>query len=156
MRERVLKTNHKFAGKEGRKLTAESLGGEKPIGMALAKGLGPLEMEVLDVIWEMGQATSREIFEKMRERKRLGQSTVLTVLRRLSDRGILHRDSGGEVYVYSPVMAREELGGRMIDDVIDRIFGGAASPVLTHLFSRSDLKDLSGEQLSSLRTQLKL
>jgi predicted transcriptional regulator len=89
-------------------------------------------------------------FEKMRERKRLGQSTVLTVLRRLSDRGILFRDSGGEVYVYSPVMAREELGGRMIDDVIDRIFGGATSPVLAHLMTRSDLKDLSGEQLQSL------
>ncbi|HEX2924482.1 MAG TPA: BlaI/MecI/CopY family transcriptional regulator [Chloroflexota bacterium] len=135
-------------------MTAEGLGGEKPIGAALAKGLGPLEMEVLDVIWEMGQATSREVFEKMRERKRLGQSTVLTVLRRLSDRGILRRDSGGEVYVYSPAMAREELGGRMIDDVIDRIFGGAASPVLTHLFGRSDVKDLSGEQLSTLRAQL--
>jgi BlaI family transcriptional regulator, penicillinase repressor len=146
----------KFADKEGRELAAEVLGGDKPIGAALAKGLGPLEMEVLDVIWEMGQATSREIFEKMRERKRLGQSTVLTVLRRLSDRGILFRDSGGEVYVYSPVMAREELGGRMIDDVIDRIFGGAASPVLTHLVGRNDLKDLSGEQMTMLRTQLNL
>ena len=107
----------------------------KSLGATLAKGLGPLEMEVLDVIWEMGQATSREIFEKMRERKRLGQSTVLTVLRRLSDRGILCRQAGADVYVYSPVMKREELGGRMIDDVVNRIYGGSVEPVISYLMT---------------------
>ncbi len=127
---------------------------QKPIGATLAKGLGPLEMEVLDVIWEMGQATSREIFEKMRERKRLGQSTVLTVLRRLSDRGILNRDAGGDVYVYSPVMERKELGGRMIDDVVNRIFGGAVEPVIAHLMDRKDVKGLDLERLLALREQL--
>ncbi len=106
------------------------------LGATLAKGLGPLEMEVLDVIWEMGQATSREIFEKMREKKRLGQSTVLTVLRRLSDRGILKRQAGGDVYVYSPVMAREQLGGQMIDDVVNRIYGGSVEPVISYLMMR--------------------
>ena len=121
-------------------MAADGSVAQKPLGTTLAKGLGPLEMEVLDVIWEMGQATSREIFEKMRERKRLGQSTVLTVLRRLSDRGILHRDSGGDVYVYSPVMERWELGGRMIDDVVNRIFGGAVEPVIAHLTERKDVK----------------
>lgn len=135
-------------------MAAEGMGAQKPIGATLAKGLGPLEMEVLDVIWEMGQATSREIFEKMRERKRLGQSTVLTVLRRLSDRGILHRDAGGDVYVYSPVMERHELGGRMIDDVVNRIFGGAVEPVIAHLMDRKGMKELDVERLMALRSQL--
>ena len=124
--------------KEGGELAGEVRETQKPLGATLAKGLGPLEMEVLNVIWEMGRATSREIFEKMRERKRLGQSTVLTVLRRLSDRGILRREAGGDVYVYSPVMEREELGGRMIDDVVNRIYGGAVEPVISHLMLRRD------------------
>ena len=110
---------------------------QRSMAATLAKGLGPLEMEVLDVIWQMDRATSREIFEKMRERKRLGQSTVLTVLRRLSDRGILNRDGGGDVYVYSATMGREELGCRMIDDVIDRIYGGRVDPVIAHLNNRT-------------------
>ncbi len=135
-------------------MAADGMVDPKPIGATLAKGLGPLEMEVLDVIWGMGQATSREIFEKMRERKRLGQSTVLTVLRRLSDRGILHRDSGGDVYVYSPVMERKELGGRMIDDVVNRIFGGAVEPVIAHLIDRKGLKSEDLESLMALRSQL--
>jgi len=124
--------------KEGGELAGEVRETQKSLGATLAKGLGPLEMEVLNVIWEMGRATSREIFEKMRERKRLGQSTVLTVLRRLSDRGILRREAGGDVYVYSPVMEREELGGRMIDDVVNRIYGGAVEPVISHLMLRRD------------------
>lgn len=132
----------------------EALDNQKPIAAALAKGLGPLEMEVLDVIWEMGQATSREIFEKMRERKRLGQSTVLTVLRRLSDRGILKRDAGGEVYVYSPVLPRYELGGRMVDDIVNRIFGGAVEPVIAHLIAKSEVKGLDVERLRQLQAEL--
>lgn len=128
----------------------EGEGAQKPLGVTLAKGLGPLEMEVLNVIWEMGTATSRDVFEKMRERRRLGQSTVLTVLRRLSDRGFLNRNSGGEVYVYSPVMERAELGGRMIDDVVNRIFGGAVEPVAAHLMSRKDLPEIVVRQLKSL------
>ncbi len=124
-------------------MAGEEKAGQKPLGATLAKGLGPLEMEVLDVIWDLGRATSREIFEKMRERRRLGQSTVLTVLRRLSDRGILNRDSGGEVYVYSPVMGREELGARMIDDVVQRVFGGAVEPVLAYLSGRPGSEGLA-------------
>jgi len=120
-------------------LAADGMVAERPIGETLAKGLGPLEMEVLDVIWEMGRATSREIFEKMRERKKLGQSTVLTVLRRLSDRGILHRDAGGDVYVYTPAMERHELGSRMIDDVVNRIFGGSVEPVIAHLMRKKEM-----------------
>ena len=111
---------------------------QKSLSATLAKGLGPLEMEVLDVIWDMGEATSREIFEKMRERKRLGQSTVLTVLRRLSDRGILCRQAGGDVYVYSPVMKRDELGGRLIDDVVNRVYGGSVEPVISYLMTKKN------------------
>ena len=121
-------------------MTLNSSETPKSLGATLAKGLGPLEMEVLDVLWDMGRATSREIFEKMRERKRLGQSTVLTVLRRLSDRGILFRDGGGDVYVYSPTLAREELGGRMIDDVVTRIYGGSVDPVIAYLKNRGSIQ----------------
>jgi BlaI family transcriptional regulator, penicillinase repressor len=127
-----------IVSKEGGELAGEVGEIQKSLGATLAKGLGPLEMEVLDVIWEMEQATSREIFEKMRERKRLGQSTVLTVLRRLSDRGILRRQAGADVYVYSPAMEREQLGGQMIDDVVNRIYGGSVEPVISYLMMRRD------------------
>ena len=132
----------------------EGLDSSKPLNVALTKGLGPLEMEVLDVIWEMERATSREVFEKMREKKRLGQSTVLTVLRRLSDRGILKRDSSGDVYVYSPAVPRFELGGKMVDNIVNRIFGGSVEPVIAHLISRADVKGLDIERLKKLQAEL--
>ncbi len=109
---------------------------QKPLTATLAKGLGPLEMEILGIVWDMGQATSRDVFEKMRDRRRLGQSTVLTVLRRLSGRGILHRDVAGGVYVYRPAIGREELGMQMIDNVVNLIFRGSVEPALEHLSKR--------------------
>ena len=132
----------------------ESSYNQEQISAALVRGLGPLELEVLDVIWEMERATSREVFEKMREKKRLGQSTVLTVLRRLSDRGILKRDSSGDVYVYSPAVPRFELGGKMVDNIVNRIFGGSVEPVIAHLISRADVKGLDIERLKQLQEEL--
>ncbi len=105
----------------------------KPLAVTLAKGLGALEMEILDIIWAMGRATSRDVFEKMRDRRRLGQSTVLTVLRRLSGRGILEREVANGVYVYVPAISREELGMQMIDNVINLIFRGSVESALEHL-----------------------
>jgi BlaI family penicillinase repressor len=115
---------------------ADSREARVPLGATLAKGLGPLEAEILGVIWDMGQATSRDVFEKMREKKRLGQSTVLTVLRRLTNRGILHRDAGGEVYVYSTTVSREELGGSLIDNLVNVIFQGDVDSVIAYLAPR--------------------
>ncbi len=109
---------------------------QKPLAATLAKGLGALEMEILDIVWEMDRVTSRDVFERMRDKRRLGQSTVLTVLRRLSNRGILRREAGGEVYVYSPAIGREELAGQMIDNVIRLIYRGNSKAVMDYLVSK--------------------
>ncbi len=109
---------------------------QKPLAATLAKGLGALELEILNIVWEMNRVTSRDVFERMRDRRRLGQSTVLTVLRRLSNRGILNREAGGEVYVYSPAIGREELAGQMIDNVIRLIYRGDTKPVMEYLVAK--------------------
>ena len=109
---------------------------QKPLSATLARGLGALEMEILDIVWELNRVTSRDVFERMRDRRRLGQSTVLTVLRRLSNRGILKRDAGGDVYVYSPNVGREALGGQMIDNVIRLVYRGDTQPAMAYLTAK--------------------
>jgi BlaI family penicillinase repressor len=118
----------------------------------LAKRLGPLEMDVLDILWAMNQATSRDILGEIQKRKNLKSNTIHTVLKRLNDRGFVKRDGSGDVYVYSPVLGRLEVGNQLIDNIVDRVFQGAVEPVLMHLLSRDDARGLRLELLDRVYT----
>ncbi len=122
--------------KEEQRFMGDVMELQKPLSATLARGLGALEMEILDIVWELNRVTSRDVFERMRDRRRLGQSTVLTVLRRLSNRGILKREAGGDVYVYSPNVGREALGGQMIDNVIRLVYRGDTQPAMAYLTAK--------------------
>ncbi|MGI5834908.1 MAG: BlaI/MecI/CopY family transcriptional regulator [Chloroflexota bacterium] len=98
-----------------------------------AKGIGPLEIAIMNVIWKRGEATSREVFEAMREIHPYGQSTILTVLRRLTSRGLLNSNKKNDLFHYSPALSREELGGVLIDRITNRLFQGNSMALIEYL-----------------------
>lgn len=99
--------------------------------------LGYLELEVLDIIWASQPASARDVFEEIRDRGRiLAQSTVATVLRRLSERGFLDQVTVKRGYIYSANISREELGLTLVDQVVDYVYRGNPVPAIEHLLSR--------------------
>jgi predicted transcriptional regulator len=124
---------------------------KRPLDKILAKRIGSLEVEILDALWALKQATSREVFEKMQKKgHRLEHATVIGVLKRLVKRGFVKRDSSGDVYIYSPVFGRLEVGNKLIDEIVDRVFQGEVELVLLHLLSRDDARDLQLELLDKV------
>lgn len=99
----------------------------------VGKQIGHLELAVLDFLWRQREATSRDVFEAMREREKYGQSTILTVLRRLTARQVLNRTVRDGVFCYSRAITREELGIAMIDQVARHVFRGDMVAVIEHL-----------------------
>lgn len=95
---------------------------ERVLASIEARGIGNLEIAIMDIIWKRGEATSREVFEAMREIHPYGQSTIVTVLRRLTARGVLVSNKKSNLYYYSPALSREELGGALIDRITSRVF----------------------------------
>ncbi len=130
--------HHPSSTEAGRKLaparTNSSTAGTERDLSGHAWRTGPLEMEVLDILWELGEATSRDIFEAMRDRDiRLGQTTVNTVLLRLTGRGLIQREPGQGPLICKPLVSRDELGGLLIDIVVARVYRGDARRALGHL-----------------------
>ena len=125
---------------------------EQGARIGFTKGVGSLEVEVLQVLWEAGQTTSREVFETIHDQRRVGYSTVLTALRRLVDRGLVNREPGRDGYVYSPVMSRQEMGGSIVEEVVDRIFGGTVAPLLSYLIEKGKIENV--EDLLKLRAEV--
>lgn len=99
------------------------------------RGLGELEARVMDVLWSAREPLRvRAVLEQLDSARPLAYTTVMTVLDNLHGKGYLRRDLVGRAYEYTAVESREEVGARLLRDVLDS--SGDTEQVLLH-FARS-------------------
>ena len=96
---------------------------------ALSKG----EMEVARALWDLKQATVREVFETFPESRGIDFTTVQTYLRRLEQKGYIKARLEGRTRVYSPRIKPRTVIRETVDDLVDRLFAGEAFPLMQHL-----------------------
>lgn len=70
--------------------------------MTKKKGLGPLEHQIMDIVWNQKKATVYTVADKLCNEKKLAYTTIMTVMTRLAKNGILTREKKGKTYFYSP------------------------------------------------------
>ena len=94
----------------------------------------PLEAEVMRILWDRQSATVREVWQELRRQgKRLAYTTVMTVMVRLHEKGILRRVKEGKGYRYFPVHPRETLLHRFVTTVVDRLVAVFGEPAISYL-----------------------
>lgn len=117
-------------------------GRTRPVVGIESSSLGPLELEVLDVVWDRAEpGTVMDVYlpilDSRRERGELiSPATVMTVMNRLARKGILERQKLKGTSVYAPIIGREEMARKMIDGVIEKVLHGDARPVIEYLSSK--------------------
>ncbi len=114
---------------------------------ALSKG----ELEVARTLWGLGEATVREVFEAISAQRKIEFSTVQTYLRRLETKGYLRTRQRGRTLLYSPRVQPKKVIRETVNDLVDRLFGGEAMPLLQHLI---DDRGMSDEEIWQLREML--
>jgi BlaI family transcriptional regulator, penicillinase repressor len=104
-----------------------------------------LELEILKVIWERGEATVREVFQDLLKQRKIAYTTVLTMMGILERKGHLTKRPGARAYVYTPAVPQDEMVKNMVDEFVDRVFNGSAQPLLVHLVGdrRLDPRELA-------------
>jgi predicted transcriptional regulator len=80
--------------------------------------LGPLESEIMDRLWARGHATVRDIVADLGRSRELAYTTVMTIMTRLHDKGLLVRDRDGKGYVYRPAFSRDEHRARLSRELV--------------------------------------
>ena len=114
---------------------------------ALSKG----EMEVARVLWDLGQATVREVQAGFPEDRRPDFTTVQTYLRRLEAKGYIRGQLQGRVRLYAPKVKPRTVIRETVNDLVERLFGGESLPLMRHLIED---RGSSKEELASLRQLL--
>jgi predicted transcriptional regulator len=95
--------------------------------------LTDLQMAVMRVLWERGEATVAEIWEALRPERGLAQTTVATLLSRLERRGAVKHTSRARQYVYTAAITEPDVRAVMVRDLTDRLFDGDVAALMSHL-----------------------
>lgn len=107
----------------------------------VARYLGGLQGEVMDVFWRRGDATVRDVVTELNERHRLAYTTVLTLVSRLYSRGLLAREREGRGFRYRAAKTREEFLGDLSDELIDRLIADFGEVALARVSERLEELD---------------
>ena len=110
--------------------------------------LGKLQRGVVEAVWDLGEATVRQVWERICPKKDLSYTTILAAMQRLERSGWLKHRVEGKSNVYRPTRTREQAGISSIRKLAQRVYDGNALLMFRHLVEEGDLSD---EQLQELQ-----
>ena len=109
------------------------------------------ELEILDVLWKHGPAGLGPIREELNEHRDVAPTTVATMLGVMRDKKLVRRRKTRRGYEWSAAVTHEEAARGLVSHVLDRVFDGSASRLVTHLV---DAGNLSAAELRELKAAL--
>ena len=97
----------------------------------------PGELEVLNVLWERGPCSVRQVMETLNRRRRRAYTSVMSLLGVMTEKGLLKRKLRGRGYLYEPRVDREKTIGQMLQDLLSRAFEGSATCLVASLLDEA-------------------
>jgi BlaI family transcriptional regulator, penicillinase repressor len=116
--------------------------------------LGDLEREVMQLVWADGPITAEAVRERLS--RRLKESTVRTVLRRLEDKGYTTHTVDGRTYVYQAAEARGRVAAKAVQRIVDWFCNGSVEEVLVGMVDSAMLDQRQLRMLTEKVTKTKL
>jgi BlaI family transcriptional regulator, penicillinase repressor len=107
------------------------------------------EWEVMRVAWSRGSVTAQDVVEALRDHD-WSPRTIKTLLNRLKTKGALSHEARGKAYVYRPAVRIEDCVRHESQSFLERVFGGAAAPLLAHFVKRARLTPQELDELKAL------
>jgi len=105
------------------------------------------ELEILQVLWERGPSTVREVHEALKQEKDLGYTTVLKLMQIMTSKGLVRRNEDQRAHIYEAQQPAEKTKRQLAADVLERVFDGSARELLLHALaaqrsSRQEIEEL--------------
>ena len=101
--------------------------------------LTELQLAILRLLWERGEATVAELWEALYEQRGLAQTTVATLVSRLQRRGIVARRTRDRQFLYRATISEPDVQQSMVSELTERLFAGDPAALVNHLISASDM-----------------
>lgn len=124
--------------------------------MSKRPALAKSELEIARIVWDLGEATVRQVADALPAEREIDFWTVQTYLRRLAAKGYLRKRREGRNNLYSPSVRPRTVVHEVVDDLINRLFDGQALSLFQHLISERGLSEQEVEQLQKSLDDMKV
>ncbi len=98
----------------------------------------PAELEILQIIWEHGECTVREVMNLLGTNRSRAYTSVMSLMSVMAEKGLLNQEARGKAFVYSEKVSRNKTRSRMLSDLLNRAFDGSASELVAHLLQEAE------------------
>lgn len=113
------------------------------------------ELEILQVLWQRGQATVREVHEELAATKDAGYTTTLKLMQIMNDKGLVSRDDSSKTHIYMAEVSKEKTQRHLVGKMMDSLFGGSASQLVMQALGSSKPSKEEINEIQKLLDQLK-
>ena len=108
------------------------------------------ELEILRVLWERGPSTVRQVHEVLAEERDTGYTTTLKLMQIMADKGLVTRDESSRTHVYTARSSQESTQRQLVNDLVERAFGGSAAELVLRALSSHKTSDDELQEIRNL------
>ncbi|MHC5063927.1 MAG: BlaI/MecI/CopY family transcriptional regulator [Planctomycetota bacterium] len=119
--------------------------------MGRRKTLGELQLAIMNILWEEGEATSAQVHQALLAERGLAPTTIATMLRKMEAKGVVAHRRDGRQFIYRPTVERNDVHRSMVGELVERLFAGDPKALVSHLV---DAGEVDWEELEVLRRSL--
>jgi predicted transcriptional regulator len=106
------------------------------------------ELAILQVLWERGPSTVRQVQDRLKSRRGTGYTTALKLMQIMFDKGLLKRDESSRSHVYEPAINRQKTQRRLVGELLEQAFDGSAQQLVLQALA---VKKSSRAELDEIR-----
>jgi predicted transcriptional regulator len=115
------------------------------------------ELEILQILWQKGTASVREVHEELAKTKEAGYTTTLKLMQIMHEKGLVKRDDSIKTHIYQPAVSREKTQKHLLSKMITTVFGGDTTQLViqalgNHKASAEELEEIQ-KMIENLKNQ---
>jgi len=107
--------------------------------MSRTTQLGDLQLAIMRVLWERGEATVATVHADLMEERGLALTTIATMLSKMEKKGVVEHRAQGRQYIYSPTVSESEVQVSMVSELTSRLFAGDPAALVNHLLTAQEI-----------------
>ncbi|MBX0326794.1 BlaI/MecI/CopY family transcriptional regulator [Oscillochloris sp. ZM17-4] len=104
-----------------------------PAKDGLVKVLGPLETEIMQILWQDERSTVKKVHRRLSAQREIAYTTVMTTMSRLAEKGVLNRHREGLAYVYAPSISEEDFVTMVVRQVLDGLLDDYSDTAIEYM-----------------------
>jgi predicted transcriptional regulator len=120
-------------------------------GMQKTTYLGDLQLAIMRVLWDLGEATVTDVHQALLDERGLAPTTIATMLKKMEEKGVVSHRAEGRKFIYQPTISEDLVTRGMVSELTERLFGGDPVALVSHLISRHEIRP---DELSALEQMI--